>query len=224
MTSRICFLVVVCATGAFAEEAGSGRGFVFSERFQGSANAVGLVTRLDSSVGYNFNRHLGVDVGLPVYFIRPSDSVAASLGTARSGIGNVYADVRVQAPSPILNFTSVLTGAAPTGDKTSGFSTGRPTIDWTNLVDHSFGRLTPFGSVGVANTVSDTPFLIRPFTSLGLVGHFEGGAQYRVARAAGVGASVYSIVPSGRQTIISRVVHTPAAASGRGTRGKKHSF
>ena len=37
---------------------------VFRERFQGSANAVGFVSKLDTSIGYNFNRYFGVDAGV----------------------------------------------------------------------------------------------------------------------------------------------------------------
>jgi hypothetical protein len=64
----------------------------------------------------------------------------------------------------------------------------------------------PFGSVGVANTVSDTTFFSRPFTSLGLVGHLEGGVSVPIAPFFSVGGSAYDILPSGQQTIISKLV------------------
>ena len=38
------------------------------------------------------------------------------------------------------------------------------------------------------------------------MGHFEGGTSYRLHRSLSVGASAYSIVPSGDQKIYSRVI------------------
>ena len=209
MPSQTCacilgLAIVLLAAPAFPES----DGFVVNERLRGSVNEFGVITKLDNAVGYNFNRHFGVDVGLPVYFVRPSDSYAAMLGAARNGIGNVYADLRFQAVNPAVNFASMLTATAPTGDKASGFSTGRPTYDWTNHFDRSFGRLTPFANVGIANTISDTPFFIRPFSTLGFVGHLEGGAEYRLVSQLSVGASAYDIAPSGQQRIVSRVAQT----------------
>jgi hypothetical protein len=36
-----------------------------------------------------------------------------------------------------------------------------------------FGKWIPFCKVGIANTISDTHFFNRPFTSLDTVDHFE---------------------------------------------------
>src|SRR5215831_11014105 len=102
-------------------------------------------------------------------------------------------------------YVSSLTGTAPTGDPDRGFSTGRATFDWNNFLSRPVSRFTPFGNLGVANTISDTAFFSRPFSSLGLVGHFEGGTSYRLNRSLSIGASAYSVVPSGQQKIYSRV-------------------
>jgi hypothetical protein len=110
------------------------------------------------------------------------------------------------------NYVSSLTATAPTGDKDQGFSTGRVTVDWNNLISRPLSRFTPFANLGVANTVSDTAFFYRPFTTLGIVGHFEGGTSYRLHRSVSVGASAYSIVPSGDQKIYSRVTKQQNAA------------
>src|SRR5436853_411899 len=61
-------------------------------------------------------------------------------------------------------------------------------------------------NAGVANTVSDTAFFTRPFTSLGVGGHFEGGATVSVARYVDIGGSVYDIAPTGEQKIISKLI------------------
>ena len=68
----LCATLILLASGAAAAESEGSQGFTLYERFQGSSNTLGLVTRLDTSIGYNFNRHFGVDAGIPVYFVRPS--------------------------------------------------------------------------------------------------------------------------------------------------------
>jgi hypothetical protein len=192
----------------------SDRGFTFYERFQGSVNALGAVNDLDSSVGYKFNSHFGIDGGLPIYFVHASSSSAgtatagAASPTSSNGIGNVYGQARLTFANPLLNYESTLTGTAPTGDKASGFSTGHATVDWSNYFDHSFSSLTPFVTIGLANSISDTMFFVRPYTTYGLVTHVEGGARYRLARIVSVGASLYDVAPSGQQTVVSRIVKT----------------
>lgn len=207
-TAYLLTLLVAVQLAAADED----RGAIFYERFLGSSNTLGNVFRLDTTVGYSFNKHFSVDGGLPVFFVRPSESATALAGAVNTnGIGNAYLELRFAAPNPVVNYASTLTGAAPTGDKSRGLSTGRVTVDWTNRFDRSFSRLTPFGAVGLANTVSDTPLFVRPYTTLGFVTHFEGGAMYRMARFLDVGAGAYAIEPSGQQTVVSELVTQPAA-------------
>ena len=218
-----CGVLLLLAGGhlyAAAESDDSTHGITFYERFQGSVNTLGAVNELDTNVGYKFNSHLGVDGGIPVYFVRPSSVTTSTTGVASSnGIGNVYGQFRLTFANPVVNFESTLTGTAPTGDKATGFSTGHATIDWSNYFDHSFSRLTPFGDIGIGNSVSDTMFFIRPYTTYGLVTHLEGGARYRLARVLSVGASLYEIAPSGQQTVVSRVVKAQSQSSNRQNRG-----
>jgi hypothetical protein len=201
-------VTLVLSQAAVAAETGEdGNGFLLNERIQGSASTLGLITKFDTSAGYQFNRYLAVEAGLPVYFVNPSSSFSQATGTqAATGIGNVYADVRLSLENPLVNYTSLATVAAPTGDKATGFSTGHVTYDWSNLFDRSFGHVTPFVNLGIANTITDTPFFIRPFSSFGFVTHVEGGASYRLFRRLSVGASVYAIEPSGQQTVVSKLI------------------
>jgi len=223
---RYAALLLLAVGNMFAHRAESDevtRGFTFYERFQGSVNTLGAVNQLDTSFGYKFNSHFGVDAGIPVYFVRPSSSTTATTGTSSSnGIGNVYGQVRLTFANPVLNYESTVTGTAPTGDKTTGFSTGHGTADWSNYFDHSFSRLTPFADLGIANSVSDTMFFIRPYTTYGFVTHLEGGARYRLARVLTVGASAYQIAPSGQQTVVSRIVKAQNAGSAVGSSRQNH--
>jgi hypothetical protein len=203
----LCTVVLigfVLQTSAHAED---GQGWSFSGRLSGSANSSNAVLKADPTLGYTFNRYFHAYTGLPVYFVNdPTRSM--------SGIGNAYAGLRFGVGDDAVNYTSNLELTAPTGDRSRGFSTGRVTADWTNHFSRTFSAVTPFGSIGIANTISDTSFFIRPFTSLGLVSNFDGGATADLSDAFRVGASAYGVRASGEQRIISKVVERPAAGSG----------
>jgi hypothetical protein len=187
------------------------KGFVFSESFQGSSNSEGQVMTLGSSATYWFNEHFNVGVGIPIYFNRSSSPTGT---TSSNGIGNFYADIGASWKGKTLNFASSLTGAAPTGDTAKGLSTGHATYDWSNRFDHAVSRLTPFGVIGVANTIMDSRFFQRPFTSFGNLAHFEGGADVDLSHSFTLTLSAYDIAPWGNQTIISRLVSLGAIGTG----------
>ena len=177
-------------------------GFTAYAEFGGTSNSEGQIYELNSSVGYDFNRHFGMDVGAPIYFVRPSSSTG---GSSTNGLGNPYLDLRLKFLNPAVNFGSVLTGYAPVGDSKKGLSTGRGTFDWTNHFDHAFSNLTPFAEAGIANTIVGSRLFLRPYTTLGFNAHFQAGATYNLAKFFSLGASAYDIVPSGQQTVFSRV-------------------
>ncbi|HEV2202492.1 MAG TPA: hypothetical protein VGR73_21960 [Bryobacteraceae bacterium] len=202
----LLFLLQPRVRGQNPEPQSSPQGFTFEGRALGSSNSLGSVTRLDTAAGYIFGPHWSVDLGVPFYFLNPSGTTQAAMGSSDTqGLGNVYGQVRLTLANPVLNYVSTITGTAPTGDRDKGLSTGHGTVDWSNYFDHGIGRVTPFGEVGVANAVSDTQFFVRPYTSYGFVTHAQGGARYRLARWLTAGASAYVIEPSGQQTVISRV-------------------
>ncbi len=195
-------------------------GFTSYVQFGGTSNSQGQIYELNTSVGYDFSRRLGVDVGVPFYFIRPSSSTG---GTSTNGVGNPFVDVRLKLSNRAVNFGSVLTGFVPVGDSKKGLSTGRGTFDWTNHFDHSFSQLTPFVNVGVANTIVSTPMFVRPYTTLGFNAHFEAGANYDIWKFFSVGASAYDILPTGQQTVFSRVAHGAAVQHGRVFEGNQQT-
>jgi hypothetical protein len=177
-------------------------GFTSNVEFGGTSNSEGQIYEVTTSVGYDFNSHFGADVGMPLYFIRASSSAG---GTSANGLGNPFLDLRLKFLNPVVNFGSVLTGFAPVGDSKKGLSTGRGTFDWTNHFDHSFSSLKPFAEGGVANTIVSTRMFIRPYSTLGFNTHFQGGATYDIWKFFTLGASAYDIVPTGQQTVFSRV-------------------
>ena len=179
--------------------------------FGGTSNSEGQIYELSTSMGYDFTSHFGADVGVPFLFIRPSSSAG---GSSTNGVGNPFLDVRTKFLNPVVNFGSVLTGFAPVGDSRRGLSTGRATYDWTNHFDRRFSFLKPFANVGIANTTLSTEMFIRPYTTLGFNTHVQGGTTYDIWKFIDVGGSAYDILPSGQQTVFSRV--------GRGAVGRHH--
>src|SRR6266852_489388 len=190
--------------------------FTWIEQFDGSSNTEGQVMLLDSSVGYLFGRHLLVDAGVPVYFVRSNTTTASGASTTNSfaELGDVYGQVRLSFPNPALNFKTQLTGRAPTGSTSDGISTGHATYDWTNRIDRDFGPWTPFLEAGVANSIPDAFIYRRPFASYGELAHFQAGAAYRVVRWLSAAASAFDVAPWGTQTIDSRIVGKGSGGTG----------
>lgn len=208
MMALLLFPAVIYAAGA-PDDA---QGWWFSERFVGTSNDAGIVLKSNSTIGYHFTDHVQVYGGLPVYLTRQSPS-AGTAGGAQfvNGVGNAFTGLLVSAHGESLRYSSDLVVTAPTGDQARGFSTGHVTVDWTNTFSHPFTRFTPYGSAGLANTISDTEFFVRPFTTKGAVVHAEGGSLWKLASHLNAGASIYSVRAAGAQEIVSKVVEIPQA-------------
>src|SRR5215831_15107686 len=190
----------------------SEKGITGFETFQGTINSDSRIYKLDSNLGWDFNKRFGVFAGVPVYVANVPNSTTTNGTTpttnasyTNSGIGNAYLGFTLRAPSPKLDYTSAVTAYAPTGSAAKGFSTGRVGVDWTNRFEHTFHQLTPFFEGGLSNTVPDSAFLARPFTSLGAISHLEEGAEYQLVKHLSVGVSGYQIVPLGSQKVFSKL-------------------
>ena len=221
----VCAVVLVVGLALPARGAGAEgeQGWSFSGSFNGSSNSDGVVTKAEPVLGYRFNKTFSTYAGVPFYFVNLSSTATSSTGGFMSGVGNAFLGFRAGIDSDVVNYTSNLEFTAPTGDKSRGFSTGRMTADWTNRFSRKFSSLTPFGSIGIANTISDTAFFVRPFSSLGVVGHFEGGATYDVSPIVRLGASAYAVRGSGQQRIISKVVERQTTSSSTSSNGRGNS-
>lgn len=178
------------------------RGFTWTEAYEGSGNSDGFITDLNSTFGYIFNAHFSMDTGVPFLFVRPATSKTGT--TAASGFGNPYVGFTYTDKGPILKYATSLNGAVPLASSAKGFSTGRATFDWNNHFDHEFDLLTPVFDFGIANSISDTRYLHRPYISLGKLAHFEGGAELDLGDKFSVSATGYYILPWGPQKIFTR--------------------
>lgn len=196
--------------------------FLWTEQFNSSSNEDGKVFDLDSTVGYVFSRHFGVDAGVPIFFVRGSSTNALGMTTKTSEneLGDAYAQVRLAFANPILNYKMALTGTVPTGSRSAGISTGHATYDWTNHFDRVFGRLVPFADAGVGNSVPENFVFQRSFSTFGHDAHFQVGSGYRMTDWLGLSASVYDISSWGTQTVFSRIVNAGGAPIGKGGHGR----
>jgi hypothetical protein len=193
-------------------------GWQWVEQFGGSANSDGQVMALTSTGGWNFNSHVGLFAGMPVYFVHNSSSTTGT--SSVNGIGDFFGGLRFSLANPILNYRMALTGAAPTGDTSKGLSTGHATYDWTNHFDRRFGPWTPFADLGLANSIPNTLFFQRQFTSLGHLTHFEAGTAYRIFGPLSATASFYDIAPWGSQQVFSQLVAKGGPPAGSGSHGR----
>jgi hypothetical protein len=201
---RIAVPLAALVPVAWAQDAT--RGFTFNMTVDGTTSVLGAIMRFDPTAGYRLNRYTTFEVGIPFFYVKPSDTALEYQGaTSGSGLGNAHAALRLNFDTETVIYRPSLTITAPTGDKDRGLSTGHLTWDWDNLIQRTFGRVTPYASAGIANTISDSPLFLRPYTTKGFVGHFEGGALFSLANRVSVGASAYAYEPSGEQTVISRV-------------------
>jgi hypothetical protein len=220
------FVMVAVAMPAFGQYqpmADFQKGFTGFEAFQGSINSDSRMFKLDSNAGYDFNKHFGIFAGMPVYFANTQTTVTQVNGNAtttttdvtNNGVGNAYFGLAMRAPNKTLDYSSTATFAAPTGSTSKGLSSGRANVDFTNRVEHSFDRLTPFVEGGVSNAVPDSQLFTRPFTSLGLITHFEEGGEVEVIKHFAVGGSGFEIVPFGNQKIFSKLLAKGQSGSGK---------
>jgi len=178
------------------------KGFTWTETYEGSGNTDGFITDINSTVGYIFDNHFSMNMGVPYLFISPSSSKTGT--TSVAGMGNPNVGIRYSRKGQLLDFSTSLNGAVPVASSAKGLSTGRVTFDWDNHFAHGFDLFTPFLDVGLANSVSDTRFLHRPYISLGTLAHFECGSELDLGDKFSVSASGYDILPWGPQQIFVR--------------------
>src|SRR6516164_2726959 len=125
---------------------GFSAGWTLGARFEGDYSSYAGVYDFATAVGYNFSRHLGVDAGVPGYFVNTATSITRTNPGAVSGtgIGNTFLDLLLNYPNRSFNYSSVIHLTAPVGDTKKGFSTGHATWNYANHFDHAFRDWSPF--------------------------------------------------------------------------------
>ncbi len=180
------------------------KGFDFYEEFRGSASSQGQFLVLDSDIGYDFNRYIGTDVGIPVYFDHMTPPLQGQPYGWQNQLGDPYWDLRLTFNNHVLDYDTAVTVSVPYYE-TGSFSTGDLGVDWFNHFDKPIGHVTPFVNAGIANGILNTQLLSQPyrladnFRTLGFVADGEAGMDFQIYRGFGVGGSFYEVVPSGTQ-------------------------
>ena len=230
----VVMLLSFFAVSASAQQIGNASkaqddlGWTSTMSFEGSTNSSEHVLDLDSSVGYNFTKHWGADLGVPFSFASSSASTTSTTGgkntstSSLNSIGNVFTDVRFAAKGSALDYASTLMATAPTGSKKNGISTGRPNFGWNNHLEHGFDHVSPFIEAGFSNGLTDTRLFHRPFTSVGFVSQFSGGTTFDLGHDFSLGGSLYDVLPAGTQKVYSKLISkgsTQTAGSGKNGRG-----
>ncbi|HEX2331360.1 MAG TPA: hypothetical protein VHN74_21725 [Candidatus Angelobacter sp.] len=195
------------------------RGLTAYESFRGTFDSIGSLLKVDSSAGYDFNRHIGIFVGMPFYMAHDSVNAGAAADPVRSGVGDLYFGGDLYFPNHIADYSTSITVGTPTGNVSNGFSTGHFTADWNNRFRHSFGRFAPYVSAGYGNTVPDSRDLTRTFSSLGHVFHGEEGVDVNLSRRTYAGGAAYQVIPFGRQEIFNRLDLVAHARDDHGSGG-----
>jgi hypothetical protein len=189
------------------------------EQVQVNSTLIGLVSSVDTNVGYNLSEHLGGDVGIPVFYTRSPLSLVTNHDWQTTWLfGDPYIDLRYTTVRDSAKITSVLTA---TGGVSSIriYSTGRPNLDLFNHIEaeKSFLGIIPFINFGVSNGTMNRYYMPRPYSiarpyeTLGLLGDGELGATHEIRPGYKIGVSGYGLAPGGPQKIFSRLV-TPGSS------------
>ncbi len=190
-------------------------------------NSPSWTSELDTGLGYDFNRAFSVQAGVPFYLVSATTSTSSGTGTTSStshynSVGDAYLGLNLHKKSNSFAFATGLVGTAPTGSRTNGISTGRPTITWANHAEKGFGFISPFAEATLGNSLSSTQRFRRPFTTLGAVSTLTGGAGIDLFKGVSFEASAYDVLPFGDQKMYSHAANQAAAGMGGTNQGSSH--
>jgi hypothetical protein len=180
---------------------------------------------MNTTLGYDFNEHFGVNAGVPVFFLIPDGQTGIASNT--TGLGNDSIGFHTYFELGPISYSSSVTAGLPTANTTKGLSTGRVMVDWDNRFDHTWGKVTPYIDISLGNGINNvtTPNLRRgavqrPYITLGKEVQFEGGADVKLGRKVTVTVSGYDLVPWGAQKVYSLVVQRGQTGKGKARHGR----
>src|SRR6267154_1362898 len=223
VTNRSSLLALTCllctATLCLAQgNAGLSKDQGFSSYTSVNANhdsSSGWSTITTPSVRYDFNHIFGVEMGIPYYISHNGyDTTVAvrrnqvqPLVTSYNSLGDLYLSLNFTAPLTVVGYKATITGTAPTGDTSSGISTGRPTFDLNNHFDHPFSFFTPLVEFGIGDSSALIDKRVRrPYTTLGPLSHFRAGSSFDFLKIFSFEATAYEDLPIGDQKVFSHVL------------------
>jgi hypothetical protein len=212
------------------------KGFSSYTQFQASHDSSsGWSTVANSSIHYDFNKIFGVELGVPFYLSHNGfDSNVIVRGnnnpppvTTYGSLGDAYLSLNFSAPGSWIGYKATITGTAPTGDTSSGISTGRATFDLNNHFEHAFGFFTPLVEFGMGDSSALVNKRVRrPYTTLGPLSHFKAGGGFDFLKYFNFQMTGYENLPIGDQKVYSHlfVRRKNGSIIRLGADGKKHRF
>lgn len=170
---------------------------------------------IDSSVSYDFNKVFGMSLGIPFYLAHnevtstttlPGTTTQTPLAATYNQLGDVRFGLKFATPTPVVRYVATITGTAPTGDTSTGISTGRASADFNNHIEFDLGPITPLAEVGIANSNAlINAFIKRPYTTLGALSHFRGGIGVPLGKNLSLEFTGYENLPVGIQKLYSHL-------------------
>lgn len=216
MRSSICLAIIAvlscCAGAQPAPAAHAGQPFnatlAYGANYDSSS---GTSSEMDTDVGFGFARRWSLHSGVPLFLFQQVTNGTTT--TRASGVGDAYVALGYEAKNNTFHYTNRLSGTAPTGDKSLGFSSGRATAGLSNRLSHDFGPIEPFGEVGIGSGSEALSgylrnqhgrSLDRPYTSLGWLTVWRAGAGVPIGNKVDLEGSFYDVAPFGDQKLYSR--------------------
>jgi hypothetical protein len=191
------------------------RGFTLSTYAYGYHDSViGWSSIVNFSVRYDFNSRFGMEIGAPYYMTQTGYDFSTALKPSQArplvqnygAPGDTYLALHFAAPGSVVGYSATLTGTAPSGDTSTGISTGRPTADLTNRLEHTWSFFTPFAELGIGDSsaLADRRTK-RPYTTLGPLSHYKAGASLSFLRILAFQAAGFEDLPIDNQKVYSAV-------------------
>jgi hypothetical protein len=209
----VCVAQLPVKTGYAPQSKGFSSYTSFEQTHDSASNWSSVI---DSSVSYDFNKVFGISLGIPFYLAHnevststttlPGTTTQTPLTAIYNQLGDVRFGLKFATPTPVVRYVATITGTAPTGDTSTGISTGRAGADFNNHFEFDLGPITPLAEVGIANSNAlINSFIKRPYTTLGALSHFRGGIGLPLGKNLSLEFSGYENLPVGIQKLYSHL-------------------
>jgi len=177
----------------------------------------GWATIAQPAIAYSFNSHFAVDVTIPIYMYRLAESQArnpkpnALLVNQRGEPGDLLFGFHAQFLPRFIQDELTFSVSAPTGDQVYGLTSGKPTFDLTNRVEHNFLHSTPNLEIGLGDSSTLVNRIVnKNYTTLGPLAHFQIGVALPLPFGTSFETNVYEQLPIGDQKLYRSVIRKGA--------------
>ncbi len=126
--------------------------------------------------------------------------------------GDTLLSVHARFNARRLYSTSTVSLTLPSGDKATGLSTGRVTFDFDEDLESYVHRAILLVNLGGGDSSTlINPLVIKDYSSLGALAHFQAGVGFRLPRSSYFRSTAYEQLPIGDQKIYTTLPSMPGA-------------